>query len=112
MMHINVQIEDSGVNFEHFNDGQHTIIYIAKPTCLLPLCMMEPSTPVDENLRALVVELEGAENRAGGVELAEIVELGVDWVGTVGRETEAVELVLIHAEIVFIDVSEQVNVLF
>ena len=56
MMNINVNVEDSIVVLEEFEDRNHDVIDEAEPTCLLFLGMVEPPGPVDTHIRHSVVE--------------------------------------------------------
>lgn len=73
---------------------------------------MESSSPVDEDVLLLLTQLESAKNRSVSIELAEVVDPGVSWIGTIRGESESEKLVRVAVEVVLVDVLEEIDVLW
>jgi hypothetical protein len=43
--------------FKKLKNSQYNIIYVTKPRCILPLRMMKSSSPIDGNIRILMIKL-------------------------------------------------------
>lgn len=59
MMHVNVNVENSIVILQQFQDSQYYVIDIAKPARLHLLGMMQPASPVNADIRRLMIEFDG-----------------------------------------------------
>lgn len=75
---------------KEFQDRQDDVVDIAKPRGLTLLGVVEATGPVDGDIAIVVIQLDGAADRAAGVSLAEGVEAVED--RTVLADIEALEL--------------------
>lgn len=74
MMHIDVDVQYPSTVFEQFQYGDYDVVDIAEAGRLEFLCVMQPATPVDGDVAAVVVQLGGAVQRSAGVHGAEVEE--------------------------------------
>mmetsp|Transcript_65304 Transcript_65304/g.182658 ORF Transcript_65304/g.182658 Transcript_65304/m.182658 type:complete len:282 (+) Transcript_65304:468-1313(+) len=80
---INVHIQYSGMHFQQFQNRQDNIIDVTKPGRLTLFGMMKPPTPVDTNIRLILIELDSPVQTGPGIELCEFKESIKD--GTIRR---------------------------
>lgn len=71
MVDINVNLQYSGMVPQQFQDSQNDIVDVAEPTGFGFLSVVEPSTPVDRNIRCTRVQLTGSSQARTSVRLAE-----------------------------------------
>ncbi len=56
VMDVDIDVNNSWINKQKFQNGQHNIVYVAKTTCLRLFGMMKPSTKIDSDVRLSVQE--------------------------------------------------------
>jgi len=60
---VDIDVEHSLMILEQLQDSKHNVIYITEPRGRLLLCMMKASSPVDANVRRLMIQLDCSINR-------------------------------------------------
>jgi hypothetical protein len=59
MMDVDVDVEHAVVVLEQFKDGEHDVVNVAEAAGFHLLGVVKAACPVDANVRALVVQLDG-----------------------------------------------------
>lgn len=73
MMAVDVDVEDSLVVFQEFDDREHAVVDIAEPGGLLLLGMMQATRPIDTNVSATLGDKRGTSDATTCVNLAVVV---------------------------------------
>ena len=79
---VDVNVQDSGMDLEQFEDGKDDVVDVAESRGLGFLGVMEAAGPVDGNVGIVVVKADGTIDGGTGVKLGELEESVED--GTVG----------------------------
>ena len=74
MVYIYVDVKHPSVHFQQFQDCQDDIVDVAKSGCFSFFGMMQSSTPVDTNVRLLLIQLNCSIKTCSSVQLRELEE--------------------------------------
>ena len=101
MMDININVQDSCVDLEEFQNCQDNIIDVTKSTGFTFFGMMKSSTPVDGNIALSLCQLNGPIQRGTGGEGAEFQNSIKD--GTIGifPSVESLHLCVVGSQIIW-----------
>ena len=56
VMHVDVDVKHPLMVLEQLQNRKHNIVDVAEATCFLLLCMVKATSPIDADVRTLVVE--------------------------------------------------------
>ena len=109
VVHVDVDVEHALVVLEQLENGEHDVVDVAEAGRLALLGVMQTAAPVDGDVRRLLVELDGAGDRAARAYRAKLVEAVED--GTVLAHVEARHELVVLVDVVRSDVLEEADVL-
>ena len=108
MMDVDVNVQYPLVILEQLQDGQYYVIDITEARCFRLLGVVEATSPVDGNIRRLLVQLHRRGNAAPARELAELVKPVKD--GTILPHIESLHLLVIFAHVIWANGPQEANV--
>mmetsp|Transcript_30120 Transcript_30120/g.94491 ORF Transcript_30120/g.94491 Transcript_30120/m.94491 type:complete len:359 (+) Transcript_30120:185-1261(+) len=106
---VDVNVQHSHVHLEQLEDRQHDVVDVAEAGRLALLRVVQPPRPVENDIRAALVNARRARDGAACVRLAVLVQPVEDW--AVCAEVEALEVRQRLLHVVLSDLLQKADVL-
>lgn len=79
MVNIDIDVKNSLMVLEQFQDGQHDVIHVAKSFRLLLFCMVQSTGPINAKITAPVIQFDGGVNWSAAWYLRKFEESWEPW---------------------------------
>ena len=106
---VDVDIQHALMHLEQLEDGEDDVVHVAETGGFVLLGVVQSAGPVYHRVRLLVVETNGAADRAARVDLAKVEQTVKD--GAILRAVEALQLAHVLVLVVGGDETEELDVL-